>query len=206
MRKVMLIAGMSTCVPYEADVDYIGIDRGALVCMNQQIPLQAAIGDFDSIDEEDAILLEQYTQVHRLPAHKNETDSEEAIQYAMAQGYDDIILYGGLGGRIDHELANLHLMIHRRLPITLMDACNTMKVITEGTYRIKKEHTYLSFLALEESCITETGVEYPLFEQKLNPQDIYSISNEIKDTYADVTIHYGRMIMMQSEDAPRIEQ
>ena len=205
MRSVMLIAGMCESLVYDAAYDYIGIDHGALVCMQQQIPLQAAIGDFDSIEHSEYLQLQKYTKVFKLPSHKNETDSEEAIQYAIKQGYENIVLYGGLGGRIDHELANLYLMITRRYPITLMDEHNTIKVMEKGSYTIKREHKYLSFLALEKSCITETGVEYPLYEQNLTPSDIYAISNEIVNTYAQVTLHYGRLLFIQSDDAKHID-
>lgn len=200
MQRVMLVAGMCEHLTYDASYDYIGIDYGAFVCMQNQIPLLAAVGDFDSIEKEVYTQLLTYTKVLKLPAHKNQTDSEEAIQYAMQLGYKEIVLYGGLGGRIDHELANLYLMIHRRYPITLADENNCIKVMEKGSYRIKKEHKYLSFLALEDSCITETGVEYPLYEQKLTCKDIYSVSNEIQEQYADVELHYGRMLLIQSDD------
>lgn len=200
MSKVILVAAMSTTVPKYADADYIGIDHGAVSCMNQQIPMLMAIGDFDSTSETELQALQGYTNVHKLQVHKNETDSEEAIAYALERGYDELILYGSLGGRVDHELANLHLLIYRDLPITLMDEQNIVKVIKPGTYEVEKEHTYLSFLALEESCITETGVAYPLHECKIIPSDIFPVSNEIMDTYATITLHYGRMLMIQSDD------
>lgn len=200
MSKVVLVAGMSNTVPFLEDADYIGIDHGAVSCMQQQIPMLMAVGDFDSITESEHEQLKHYTNVKKLPAHKNETDSEVAIFHALELGYDEIILYGSLGGRIDHEMANFHLMLYRDLPITLMDEYNIVQVIKPGTYKVKKQHKYLSFLALEDSCITETGVEYPLQECKLASKDIYSISNEICDEYADVTLHYGKMLMMQSDD------
>lgn len=200
MSKVILVAGMSETVPIFKDADYIGIDYGAVRCMKQQIPMVMAVGDFDSTNETELEALQSYTDVRKLPAHKNETDSEEAIACALKLGYDDLILYGSLGGRIDHEMANFHLLIYRDLPITLMDEQNIVKVIKPGTYKVQKLHTYLSFLALEESCITETGVAYPLQECKLSPADIFPISNEITDAQAMVTLHYGRMLMMQSDD------
>lgn len=191
---------MAENVPVFDDMDYIGIDRGALLCLQQHIPLRAAIGDFDSINEQEYKQLCEYCDVRKLPAHKNETDSEEAIQYAMKEGYEEIILYGGLGGRIDHELANIHLMIYRDLPITLMDEQNELRVMKPGVYNIEKKHTYLSFLALEDSCISESGVAYPLHKQALQPSDIYSISNEIEEDYATIELHYGKMLMIQSDD------
>lgn len=200
MSKVVLVAGMSQHVPILEDAHYIGVDHGAVNCMEQHITMVAAIGDFDSVTKDEWEALQTITKVHKLPSHKNETDSEEAINYAIEHGYEEIILFGGLGGRMDHELANLHLMIHRDLPIILMDEHNIVRVLKPGTYIIPKQHTYLSFLALEKSCITETGVAYPLIERELLPSDIYSVSNEFMDEEAHVTVHYGRVLMMQCDD------
>lgn len=181
--------------------DYIGVDHGAVCCMRQGIAMRKAVGDFDSITKEEFEQLKQFCEVEKLPSHKNETDTEVAIEAAMQLGYEDIILYGGLGGRLDHELANVHLMIYRDLPLTLMNDTNILKVLHPGTYEVEKQHTYLSFLPLEDSCISEEGVAYPLKERVLKVTDIYPLSNEINGRIAKITVHYGRVLMMQCRDA-----
>ena len=163
MSKVVLVAGMCETAPVIAHADYIGVDHGAVCCMRQGIAMRKAVGDFDSITREELAQLKQYCEVEKLPSHKNETDTEVAIEAALQLGYDDIILYGGLGGRLDHEMANLHLMIYRELPLTLMNDTNIIKV--------------------------------------LKVTDIYPLSNEINGNIARITIHYGRVLMMQCRDA-----
>lgn len=201
MRKIVLLAaGMTSVVPDMMDVDYIGVDHGAVCIMKQGLPMCAAIGDFDSVSKEEYEALCAYTKVEKLPTHKNETDSEVAINYALQQGYEQIILYGGLGGRIDHEMANIHLMIQRDLPLKLMDETNEIQVLKPGTYEIEKHHKYLSFLPLEDTCISESGVAYPLDHCPLKKEDIFPMSNEILNTKAQITIHSGKVLMMQSDD------
>lgn len=198
MRRAILIAGMAEQIPV-LEGDYFGIDRGAFLAIHQGFSLKAAIGDFDSISDEQRSKLEKSCPMIVLPVHKNETDSEAAVKHVLALGYDSIVLYGSLGGRIDHELANLRLMTQRRYPITLMNEKNQLDVLEPGTYTIPKIRKYLSFLALEPSCISEEHVAYPLVHQAIDMQDVYTISNEIKDQ-AVVTIHEGRVIMIQSDD------
>ena len=70
----------------------------------------------------------------------------------------------------------------------------------QGTYKIKKEYTYLSFIPLKESVISEQGVAYPLEKRKLYKRDIYAISNEIVEEYADITIHEGSVLMIEAKD------
>lgn len=201
MSQIMLIAGLAKQIPIMENCDYVGIDRGALIAMNQGIPLRCAIGDFDSITKNEKKAIETYTEIAQLPAHKDETDTEIAIFYALEHKYDRIYLYGGLGGRMDHCLANLALIIHRDLPIVLMNEHHYICKLKIGTYQIPKRFRYLSFLALEDSCISEEGVAYPLHHQPLTPSDIFPISNEIQNDCAQITIHKGSVLMIQCKDA-----
>lgn len=201
MRGVILISGLADDVYTKEDYALIGVDHGAFVCASHGMHMAAAIGDFDSVTQAEFQQIQAMadTIIH-LPSHKNETDTEEAIQYALAQGYEDILLYGALGGRLDHELANLYLLMHRDYPITLLNKQNRIQILKQGTYKVTKEYTYLSFLALEEAVISETGVAYPLTKQKLTPSDIFAVSNEIVDAYAMITVHEGKIIMIEAND------
>lgn len=196
----MLIAGMATHVPPHESYDIIGVDFGAVICLQQQQPMVCAIGDFDSINTHEYEQLRQSCETIKLPEHKNETDTEAAIQYALSRGYQEIVLYGVLGGRKDHEMANMYLLMYRNYPIQIWDDYNRMRCIEKGVYHIKKEYTYLSFLPLEPCCISEQGVAYPLDHRELTRQDIYSISNEIVDHEAIVEVHKGRLLMIESND------
>ena len=196
----MLVAGMCQHVPFMEGYDYVGIDKGALICVKQGISMICAVGDFDSVTCEEKQMIEAHTSILPLPEQKNETDTEVALSYAIKHKYETIILYGGLGGRIDHELANLYLLMNRDLPVILMNEQNRIQVLHPGSYQIKKEYTYLSFLALEDSCISESNVAYPLTKRRLTTQDIYPISNEIMNEYANITLHEGRVLMIEAND------
>lgn len=200
MPGVVLIAGMAEKPYVKEGYDCIGIDRGAFICMQHAIAMRCAIGDFDSVSIPEFKQLQNYTSIHKLPEHKDETDSEAAILYAIELGYDDIYLYGATGGRMDHELANIRLMTQRDYPLTLVNDENRLRVLKAGTYRIRKEYTYLSFLPMEDACISEENVAYPLDHREMKVCDIYGISNEILTEYADITIHYGSFLMIESKD------
>lgn len=196
----MLIAGMANTIPVLPDMAYVGIDKGALIALRQHIPLICAIGDFDSITKEEREEVEAYCPIVVLPTHKNETDSEQGIFYALAHHYEEIILYGGLGGRMDHTLANLYLLMHRDLPLILMDETHHIQKLKKGSYEIPKRFPYLSFFALEDTIISEQQVAYPLDHQVLTPADIYGISNEFLTDIAQITIHEGSVLMIQCMD------
>lgn len=197
---VMLIAARAKCIPHLPDCDVIGIDRGAYLAIQAGFTLTCAIGDFDSVNETELMQIQAHCPLFQLPTHKDETDSEKGIQYALDQGYRNIILYGGLGGRMDHTLANLYLLMHRYPSLILMDEHHLIRCLTKGVYQIPKYFTYLSFLALCDTVISESGVVYPLTQRKITPSDIYPISNEIQADFAQIEIHEGSVIMIQCED------
>lgn len=200
MSRVILVAGMCETLP-AFDDDLIGIDHGAIIAMQANRPMIVAIGDFDSISHDELAQLEAYTKLIKLSTHKNETDSEAAINYAQMLGYDEIILYGGLGGRIDHELINLSLLVHKK-GITLMNERNRIRLIEKGCTKQKKEYRYLSFIPLDECVLSLKNVAYPLDHCTVHPWDTFTTSNEILDE-AEIIVHEGRMLMIECNDETR---
>lgn len=201
MPRVVLVCGHTTKVERLEGIDYIGVDHGAYVCAKNHIPMVYAIGDFDSVNEEEfACIKDASKTIEKLSTHKDETDTESAILYALKKGYDDILLYGGLGGRLDHEMANLYLLMHRDYPITMINDKNRIRVFHEGIHHCKKAYTYFSFLPLEKCCISLQGFAYPLDHRILSTNDICTISNEIIDKEAQVIVHKGRILVIESDD------
>ena len=73
------------------------------------------VGDFDSADD---ALLAAHSAVPRqsFPADKAKTDGELAIDEALARGATRLILVGGFGGRNDHALAHVQLVLRLARP------------------------------------------------------------------------------------------
>ena len=61
------------------------------------------LGDFDSLSDSQN-LPEDFI---RYPKEKDDTDMMIAIKEGLARGYRTFRIYGGLGGRLDHTIANL---------------------------------------------------------------------------------------------------
>src|SRR3990167_2962187 len=69
------------------------------------------IGDFDSLKKSDfSGLNKNKTKVLRFPKEKDKTDTQLALEYALSSGAGEIIMLGSLGGRVDHMLANIHIL------------------------------------------------------------------------------------------------
>ncbi len=90
--------GICSAMAKEIDIslDYIGVDRGIEVLIDQGINPIYAIGDFDSIRDENLL---SNLKIERLPTRKDVTDTHAALEYAIDKGYDEVDIYGVTGGR-----------------------------------------------------------------------------------------------------------
>ena len=197
MKKVIICLGQISDLPV-IDADVVGVDYGAQFLADNKVPMVLAVGDFDSTDKLD--LIKGYCkEVRVLTSQKNETDSEVAFEWA-AKYYDCIDVYGGLGGRLDHEYANLSLLINRKYPITFYNNKNKVFALSSGTHTIgKNDYRYISFFPIVDSVISLSRVKYPLEKAELKIGDIYTVSNEIISETMVLEV-IGEVLVIQSND------
>lgn len=203
MSKVMLVANMVEEIQYDDSYHYIGIDKGSLFLLDHNINMDIAIGDFDSISENDRIRLKEKTKLIELNPIKDESDTEVALKYAF-ENYDEVILTGVIGGRIDHFLAIYNYLSYTNNDFTVFDKQNKIYKLRTGEHKIYDNgYKYLSFFPIGECVISLNGVKYPLNEKKVTVKENSSllISNEIKEDNAIIEIKKGDVIVIQSRDA-----
>jgi thiamine diphosphokinase len=183
--------------------NYIGVDKGALTLARNGKRMLLAIGDFDSVEESDLAYIKEYSDtLLQLNPIKDDTDSEAAVMYAIEKGYQKIHLYGGLGGRLDHAMINLRLVSRFPETVYLHDQNNFIYSLAEGVHSIdKRDYTYISFFTEDKATISLEGFKYPLDKQQLTNKDTYTTSNEILEDRGIVTVHAGKVTVIQSKDA-----
>ena len=80
MSEVVLILGMAKHIPDSLkSMDMIGVDHGALLCVQNHVKMVGAIGDFDSVSKQEYEWISSESEVVRLPEKKNETDHIRAV-------------------------------------------------------------------------------------------------------------------------------
>lgn len=196
-RAVLVTPILSKVIPFD-DCEYIGVDAGAMTLLKENYPISLAVGDFDSMDQDSFTKLQKQTKIERHPVMKNETDSELAIRLCDEQGYDEIILEGGLSGRIDHTLANIRLLMYRFPNLTILDEKQKITCLTEGNYTLENKYKHISFFAIEPTCLSLHGFLYPLEKSCITPSDVFTVSNSIVKERADIVIHSGKVLCIQS--------
>ena len=194
---------LKRCESISTAENYIGVDKGALTLARNGKRMLLAIGDFDSVEESDLAYIKEYSDMLlQLNPIKDDTDSEAAVMYAIEKGYQKIHLYGGLGGRLDHAMINLRLVSRFPETVYLHDQNNFIYSLAEGVHSIDKhEYTYISFFKEDEAIISLEGLKYPLDKQQLTNKDTYTTSNEILEDRGIVTVHAGKVTVIQSKDA-----
>lgn len=186
----------------ETGYDVIGVDAGTLKLLDANIRVKYAIGDFDSVSGKELTrIVGSVDNVIRLNPIKDDSDSESALKLAWELGYDQAIIYGGLGGRIDHEIVNLRLVYQNPNRVKLIDERNEIVSYKEGTYKIqKRDFPFISFFTQEEAEISLIGMKYPLEHRTINCRDLYTVSNEIVDEEGTLIVHSGVILTIQSKD------
>ena len=95
MKYAFILPHLNYKLEYDPTYIYVGVDRGAILALENKIPLTYAIGDFDSINDlEYNKLRQQVKTIINLPKMKDDTDTEAAIKH-FNDG-KEIEIYGGL--------------------------------------------------------------------------------------------------------------
>ena len=189
----------------------VSVDGGLEATRALGLTPQAIVGDFDTVRKE---RLEEYRKnpeilwdVHR--PEKDETDTELAINTAIKMGCERLLILGATGGRLDHELSNIHLLklcLDHQVEAFLYDAWNKVYLLAEGKVFRRGETygTYVSFIPLTEKVkgITLTGFKYPLTDKDIavGTEAGLCVSNEVAEAEASIRFDSGILICVESRD------
>lgn len=160
------------------------------------IPPHLAVGDFDSLGR-----VPENVEVVRHPVMKDDTDMMLAVREGLERGCTRFLLYGGLGRRLDHTLANLHVLAflaRRGCPAFLLGEDAAVTALHNGTLTFGAEHTgTLSLFAWGGAAkgVTLTGLLYPLENATLTSDRPLGVSNEFLGQTAQISVADGTLIV-----------
>jgi thiamine pyrophosphokinase len=178
-------------------------DGGARHFQYLGIKPDVIIGDMDSIDP---ALLASYStsgiKIIKYPANKDYTDTELALDYALSLKPEAIFIWGALGGRIDHTLANVFLLCKGKeegIRTYLIDEYGEAFVVDKEATFVNETGKTVSLVALssEVTGINLTGFLYPLREGRLIMGETRGISNVIADACASISIRQGKLLVIR---------
>lgn len=156
------------------------------------------VGDFDS-HENPHLPIETIV----LPREKDDTDTVYAAKEGVKRGFKEFLLIGVAGGRLDHTLGNISILLYLdALGLCAMaaDDYSEMEIVSRNTACIPDSFQYFSLLNItgDAKGITVTNAKYPLMDGEITCEYQYGISNEpLKGQTARVSIKEGRLLLIK---------
>jgi thiamine pyrophosphokinase len=161
------------------------------------------VGDFDSLENvPEDVPSEKYSK------EKDQTDMMIAINKGFDLGYNSFVIYGGLGGRLDHSMANIQLLNYiskKRSRGHLILGESIITVITDDKYKIKaQDKGYLSVFSLGESAkgVTLAGLRYGVKDAELNNHYPIGVSNEFMGEDVSIEVKVGSLMILWNSKNP----
>lgn len=169
------------------------------------------LGDLDSIDAQTKQYLEsEGVEFIKFSPEKDFSDTHLCMEFLIEKGFDEIDIYGALGGRWDHSLANFGLMYHaheKGVYLRLIDSNDKAFICSKGKYvSEKREDQHFSIFAVfEDATVSLSGVKYPLNEYNLRRGESIGLSNEyISDCHVEIKKGSAIVIESRADRKPRV--
>ncbi|MGI5970665.1 MAG: thiamine diphosphokinase [Oscillospiraceae bacterium] len=204
MKRICYIVGavVTSCKIKPAEGDYIiAADAGYKHLISAGIEPDLTVGDFDSLNEEPkgGIVL-------RYSEKKDETDTLLAVKIGLDKGYNTFLIYGCLGGRADHTIANIQTLAYIANSGGrgyLIGSGENITVISNATLRFRKRSSgIVSVFAYGGKArgVTIDGLAYSLSEAQLSEDYPLGVSNEFIGKPASISVTEGNLAIYWTGD------
>ncbi len=177
---------------------YICCDSGLKHRAGLGVTPDLIVGDFDSHENPH---LDVETIV--LPREKDDTDTVFAVKEALARGFEKFLLVGVIGGRLDHTLGNVSILLMldaRGKQAVAMDDFSELEIVSDRPAQIEDRYPYFSLLNISGTArdITIQNAKYPLEGAEITCEYQYGVSNEpLPGKTAVVTVGRGRLLLIK---------
>lgn len=202
MRAVIIGNGSISSYEYirkliKDDDLVICADGGINHAVKLGIKPDLVIGDFDSSDPKEAV---DDWNVIQYPTRKDFTDGEICVKYAVEHGYDDVLLIGMIGTRMDHTINNLLMLSQCKRGMAVNENNEIYYLKDRLSVRNKKGKT-LSIIPLKGDLlgITTKGLEYALNDGDLYFGESRGNSNEIIDNDCEIILREGEGLVIVND-------
>jgi thiamine pyrophosphokinase len=183
------------------DVIYAA-DGGTRHALALGLSPSVVIGDLDSLASEDRQLLEaRAVEIQRYPREKDQTDLELVLDYALQSRQHEILVMGGLGGRLDQTLANISLLSNSRyssINLRMDDGVEEAFFIRDRSEISGKPGDIVSLIPWggQVAGISTQGLRWALDNSTLLPGSTRGISNELLGEMASVAVGTGLLLVV----------
>lgn len=175
----------------------IAADSGYDLAVASGFAVDVLVGDMDSIETE---LIPESVVVERHPADKDATDLELALEKALEQGPERIVVVGGAGGRVDHEIAVAALLCSDRwIGVDEIDWVTDRgwSYVIRGRRIVHGDvGSLISLIPMGSTVrgVNTRGLRWDLDNATMQPGTTWGVSNEFSGPVADIRITSGCLL------------
>jgi thiamine pyrophosphokinase len=173
-------------------------DSGYDAAISLGYVVDVLVGDLDSIVTEP---VPGHVIVERHPADKDQTDLDLALELAMRDDPARVVVVGGTGGRIDHELATAALICDERwsdIEIDWVSSRGRAHVIRRRRIVHGDVGATVTLLAVggPVSGLTTRGLRWELEGATFEPGSTWGVSNLMQTPIADIKVGSGCLLVV----------
>ena len=164
-------------IDFKKDMIY-AIDKGLEICDELKIPVSKIIGDFDSVDPN--ILKKYPNEKNILKSNENSSDTDLAVDIALKNNFQEIIILNSSGARLDHFLFNVLILFKKPLVIKILAPDGVLWALKSGSELIieLKPNTTFSLIPLSKcNEVSLLGSKYELKNDTLGFSSTLTLSN-----------------------------
>lgn len=204
MKRCVIIGG-ADIIDYadakrylSSDDFYIFCDCGLKHMAGLGVEPDLIVGDFDSFKNPN---LQVETIV--LPCEKDDTDTVFAVKEALKRGFEDFLILGVIGQRLDHTLGNvsiLKMLSDKGFKALIVDDYCEMTALGKEKQYIDDSYPYFSLLNIfgKTTGVTIKNAKYPLENAEITCDYQYGVSNEVlKGKIAEVSVDNGTLLLIK---------
>lgn len=176
----------------------VAIDAGYAHLQSVNCAPNLVIGDFDSLG-----FVPKGQNVEKHPVKKDKSDMELAFDWICEHGFNDVVVYGALGGRLDHAIANIQLfarMGELGISVAAVDMdCMARIIVGPARFSLPvQESGVVSVFSLtpQSQGVCESGMEYSLDNAVLGNRTSLGLSNELVGSPASISVETGTLLVI----------
>ncbi|MBR4345059.1 MAG: thiamine diphosphokinase [Lachnospiraceae bacterium] len=198
-KCIIVAAGESSLLDFvKNENDYIiAADAGLKYLEKEGIVPDMVVGDFDTLK-----YVPNHPNVISLKPEKDVTDTWEAVQQGIKRGYREFHIYCGLGGRIEHSVANIQLLANlakEGYSGYLYNDKSILTVIKNGEIRFEPfEKGFISVFSLSDKSmdVDIEGLKYEVRGHMLTDTFPLGVSNEFVGKESRISVREGILLII----------
>ena len=180
-------------------ITLICADGGADSALRLGLMPDYIIGDLDSISKE---AINKFKNTSKILQYKgqNDTDVEKCLKFAIKNKFNEALLIGVTGNRLDHTICNLGIVLKffSKIKLSLLAENSYLKPYT-GDVRLQTQKSeIISLYGFDKKTkITSKGLKYPLKNISLPFGDKESTSNVSTSNFIQLKIRKGIIFIIR---------